>query len=315
LTVAIEPTADAALAEWLRVWNRAHPYVRRLDAMRFDDAMRPEGERFLRLSATDDGRLVGIAEAALSESGVRFKEEAEAFVCVTPEARNRGLGRRLAEAVLDFVREARVSRVNVPVLDRELPLAEPLLKALGFHELERYLRSVQDPRSVDTGRLADLEQRLLDYGIRCLAFVEIDSPVWRRELWSTTNAIEHDQPSAGGDWEDPSLEDFEKRFFERPGVIRDALFVAVDGDRLVGLTVLVEIPEGELDVDDTGVLSSYRRRGIARVLKLMATRWAAERGISRVTTENNITNVGMLALNRELGFRPVEQIIHFEKRL
>jgi GNAT superfamily N-acetyltransferase len=70
-----------------------------------------------------------------------------------------------------------------------------------------------------------------------------------------------------------------------------------------------------MDVDDTGVLATHRRRGIARVLKLMATRWAAERGINRVTTENNATNVGMLALNRELGFEPVEQIIHFEKRL
>jgi GNAT superfamily N-acetyltransferase len=269
----------------------------------------------LRLSAKDGDKLVGIAEAAISEAGYRFKEEAEGFVGVLPEYRRRGLGRRLAEQVLAFAAQTGMERLNAAVQDRELLDAQPLLDQLGFAELERYVRSVQDPRTVDVSRLPDLRHALADYGIRTLPFTEIDCPVWRRELYSTVNAIEHDQPSAGGDWEDPSFEDFERRWFFRPGVIKDALFVAIEGDRVVGLTVLVEVLEGELDVDDTGVLGTHRRRGIARVLKLMATRWAAERSIPRVTTENNIVNEAMLALNRELGFRPVEQIIHFEKRL
>jgi len=50
-------------------------------------------------------------------------------------------------------------------------------------------------------------------------------------------------------------------------------------------------------------------------LKMMVTRYASDHGIKRVHTGNRDDNAGMLAINRELGFVPGEQIVIFEKTL
>src|SRR2546423_1046934 len=108
---------------------------------------------------------------------------------------------------------------------------------------------------------------------------------------------------------------FLKGVFEGRSVLLTSYFVALDGEHIVGLSYLLRRPDGDAEVGDTGVLRSHRRRGIARTLKMMVTRYAAERGIKRVHTDNRADNTGMLAINRELGFVPGEQIIIFEKTL
>ncbi|HYS29293.1 MAG TPA: GNAT family N-acetyltransferase, partial [Candidatus Limnocylindria bacterium] len=69
------------------------------------------------------------------------------------------------------------------------------------------------------------------------------------------------------------------------------------------------------DVGLTGTARTHRRRGIARVLKLAATEYAAAHGVARVHTGNAIVNEGMLSLNRSLGFRPDVVEINYEKVL
>ena len=53
----------------------------------------------------------------------------------------------------------------------------------------------------------------------------------------------------------------------------------------------------------SGTARAYRRRGLARLAKLAVVRGCAEAGISRLMTENDSENVGMLAINDELGFK------------
>jgi hypothetical protein len=48
---------------------------------------------------------------------------------------------------------------------------------------------------------------------------------------------------------------------------------------------------------------------------MMASRYAVEHGINQVYTDNRADNAGMLAINRELGFSPGEQLVIFEKTL
>jgi GNAT superfamily N-acetyltransferase len=70
-----------------------------------------------------------------------------------------------------------------------------------------------------------------------------------------------------------------------------------------------------MDVGLTGTARTHRRRGIARVLKLAATEYAAAHAVARVHTGNATVNEGMLSLNRSLGFRPNVVEIMFERRL
>jgi GNAT superfamily N-acetyltransferase len=47
---------------------------------------------------------------------------------------------------------------------------------------------------------------------------------------------------------------------------------------------------------------SHRRRGIAVGLKVHALKFAKDLGYKRTITENAAVNVGMLAINGQLGF-------------
>jgi ribosomal protein S18 acetylase RimI-like enzyme len=235
---------------------------------------------------------------------------------VAPAHRRQGLGARLADEVEGFAASNHVRWVEAEVRETNLPVALPFVGRRGYAELERYRTSVQTPTTVDLSGLTALQRRLEGAGIELVAFPAIDSTRARDELYRAMTQIWRDMPHEPHvEWEDPSPHTFRRSIFERPSVLLDGFFVARDGERIVGLSYLVRRPDGDAEVGDTGVLRDYRRRGIARALKMMVTRYAIEHGIMRVHTDNRTDNAGMLAINRELGFVPGEQIVIFEKTL
>lgn len=84
---------------------------------------------------------------------------------------------------------------------------------------------------------------------------------------------------------------------------RSYWLVALDGDRVVGLTTLewtAQSDSGQTGV--TAVLREYRSKGIALALKLQAIAEAQRRGLARMRTNNDPDNPPMLAVNRKLGY-------------
>jgi GNAT superfamily N-acetyltransferase len=315
--VVIRPVEPADLATWLSLVNQVRYWQDDAEGVTFDDTLRPPDEPTLRLGAwTADGVLAGVAEAALSEDGSRYQDRAAGLVGVAQPYRRQGLGTRLADQVEGFAALNRVRWVEAEVRENSLPVALPFVRQRGYVELERYRTSVQTPSAIDLGGLATLQTRLESDGIELVAFPAIDTPQARDELYRATLQVWRDMPhEAHVDWEDPSLETFNRTVFERPSVLLDSFFVARDGDRIVGLSYLARRPDGDAEVGDTGVLRDYRRRGIARALKMTVTRYATDHGFRRVHTDNRADNAGMLAINRELGFVPGEEIVIFEKTL
>jgi ribosomal protein S18 acetylase RimI-like enzyme len=315
--VVIRPVEAADVVPWLALVNLFRYWQDDVEALRFDDTLRPADEPVLRLGAwTADGGLVGMAEAALSEDGSRYEDRVAGLVGVAPTSRRQGLGTRLADEVERFASSNGVRWVEAEVRESNLPVSLPFVRQRGYVELERYRTSVQTPSTVDLSGLTALRGRLERGGIEIVAFPAIDSPRARDELYRATLQIWRDMPHEPHvDWEDPTPETFMRTIFERPSVRLDGFFVAREGQRIVGLSYLARRPDGDAEVGDTGVLRGYRRRGIARALKMMVTRYAAEHRIKRVHTDNRADNAGMLAINRELGFVPGEQIVIFEKTL
>jgi ribosomal protein S18 acetylase RimI-like enzyme len=315
--VVLRPVEPADLTAWLSLVNQVRYWQDDVEALRFDDTLRPPDEPILRLGAwSADGALAGVALAALSEDGSRYEDRAAGLVGVAPAYRRQGLGTRLADEVEDFAAANHVRWVEAEVRESNLPVALGFVGGRAYVELGRYRTSVQAPSTVDLSGLMTLRSRLESEGIEIAAFPAIDSPGARDELYRATVQIWRDmphEPHVG--WEDPSPETFSRGIFERPGVLLDGYFVARDGERIVGLSYLARRPDGDAEVGDTGVLRDYRRRGIARALKMMVTRYATDNGIERVHTDNRADNEGMLAINRELGFVPGEQIVIFEKTL
>jgi GNAT superfamily N-acetyltransferase len=317
VTFSIRPIETEELGPWLHLANQFRHWQTDLNDFLFEETLRPADEPTLRLGAwTAEGVLAGTAEAALSDDGAKLTDRAQGFVAVAPAYRRQGLGARLAGEVERFAATAGVRWIETDTLERELATAQPLLRKLGFMELERYQTSRQRPATVDLSTLNGLQGQLRNVGIETIALPEIDGEGTRQALYRCNTAIWRDMPhEAHVDWQDPSLVTFIRSIFERPSVLLDSFFVARDGDQIVGLSYLLRRPDGDAEVGDTGVLSSHRRRGIARVLKMLVTRYAAQQGIRYVLTDNRTDNAAMLAINSDLGFEPGDLIVILEKTL
>ena len=317
MTFSIRPVATEELKPWLDLANQFRHWQEDVPGFLFEESLRPVDEPTLRLGAwTSEGVLAGTAEAAVGEDGERWIDRARGFVVVAPAYRRQGLGARLTDEVERFSATAGVRWLETETRESELAAALPLLRTRGFKELERYQTSRQQPRTADLSTLDQLRSRLRNHGIETIALPDVDGEHTRQELYRCNTAIWRDMPhEAHVDWEDPPLETFTRSIFERPSVLLDSFFVARDGDHIVGLSYLLRRPDGDAEVGDTGVLRSHRRRGIARVLKMLVTRYAAQRGISYVYTDNRADNAAMLAINRELGFKAGEVMVVLEKTM
>ena len=304
------------LDDWIALRNQV--YFRPVDraSLAFSDANRPPSEPWLRVGVWADGKLAGLGELVASFEGWSIPGVGHAMVGIHPAHRRRGLGLQLAARVEEAARVSGLKRLDAKTLDRDLDAAEPFLKRLGFTELEREQFMVQETRGVDVSATEPIRQRLAAAGIEAVPFSAIDSPTRRRELARTASEIDEDVPSRDR-WAHPPFEQFERAWFAAPTSLPGAIFVAWDGSRVVGVSGLERrgASRDELEVTVTGVLRAHRRRGIARVLKLMATRFAQHNGFRRVYTENNVVNEGMRALNRELGFVPGPVRVVFAKQL
>jgi GNAT superfamily N-acetyltransferase len=315
---SIRPVKAEELKPWLDLANQYRHWQEDVPGFLFEETLRRPDEPTLRLGAwtVEGGTLAGMAEAGLSEDGASFTDRARGFVAVAPAYRHKGLGARLADDVERFAAAAGVRWLETETLERELAASLPLLRKRGFTELERYQTSRQKPAEVNLARLDELQERLREGGIETVVLPEIDGERTRQELYRCNTTIWRDMPhEAHVEWQDPPFETFTRSIYERPAVMLDSFFVARDGDHIVGLSYLLRRPDGDAEVGDTGVLRSHRRRGIARVLKLLVTRWAAQHGVSAVHTDNRADNAGMLAINRELGFQPGEVVVVLEKTM
>jgi mycothiol synthase len=314
---SIRPVKTDELKPWLDLANQFRYWQEDVPGFLFEETLRPVDEPRLRLGAwTTEGELAGTAVADVGEDGERWIDRARALVVVAPAYRRQGLGGRLADEVERFASRAAVRWLETETREPELVAALPLLQKRGFKALERYQTSRQQPSTVDLSTLDQLRSRLRGGGIETIALPDIDGQHTRQELYRCNTAIWRDMPhEAHVDWEDPPLETFTRSIFERPSTLLEGFFVARDGDHIVGLSYLLRRPDGDAEVGDTGVLRSHRRRGIARVLKMLVTRYAAQHGISFVHTDNRADNAGMLAINRELGFKPGEVMVVLEKTM
>jgi mycothiol synthase len=93
------------------------------------------------------------------------------------------------------------------------------------------------------------------------------------------------------------------KWFASPSVRLDRMWIAREGDDIVGISVLAYPPtRGNVWTDWTGTARKVRGRGVARALKLETVMQAIALGTKRVRTENDGANAPILHLNEEMGY-------------
>jgi GNAT superfamily N-acetyltransferase len=233
--------------------------------------------------AESDGKVVGHAYAGLSPSGKgRF------WIGVHPEQRGQGIGSELYRTVEKHL--ASVARLRTWV-DGD-PAGERFVRQRGFELTGADRVSDVDPRAVDLSRLPELDAGELRLVSLAEALDEVEA------LFERLAAGEIELPEDLAEWKWDDL--------EHPNLSHEGSFVVLDGEQPVAFGFLtVDLERCVAYNQLTATLPGYRRRGLALLVKLATTRWAAANGIERILTENDRENSAMLALNDSLGYRPV----------
>lgn len=261
-------------------------------------ATEPGGDRASGDRASGD-RVVGFAVAGLaswSSGRVGY-----AYVGVHPEWRRNGIGRRLfrrTEAYLATLQPARV--VTGSELGDEASTA--FLARRGFSHTRDDQAWSLDPRTADLDEFEPRREAAESAGRRLVPLRELMGRPG--DLYRIHLALEHDLP---GDMPVAQSYDTWRRCeLGHPLFSPDASFCVLVANEPVAMTwILVDEAGRRARHGITGTVRPYRHRGLARLVKLASIHWLAEHGTTALYTDNDTENHNMVALNEELGFRPL----------
>ena len=180
------------------------------------------------------------------------------------------------------------------------------LKKHGYRSVLQQVDTTLDVAAFDPTPFEAEAQRLAEAGIHIKSLAELmdSDPDWEQKLYALQSVARRDIPRKPGvKATDVSLEQWRKTTFTSD--FRAALWmVAVNHEGQYAGTgnLWIRDPAGKVgDNGFLGVLRPYRRRGIARILKVALIQAAQEEGVRTINTGNE-TNNPMLQLNLQLGF-------------
>ncbi len=130
---------------------------------------------------------------------------------------------------------------------------------------------------------------------------ETDPEKWKK-LWRMSEEAVRDIPTTVP-FTETSFDDFMK-WMKGPGLHEDRIWIARDGDEILGISMLSYPPKrGVVSTDWTGVARAGRGRGIARGLKYETVMQAIALGVDRVRTDNDFKNTPILHINETMGYK------------
>jgi mycothiol synthase len=304
--------------EIARIITALHPAWPRTGAEIAAAALR-RGERFhLEFVAEDNpGRLAGygfleVPDVAAAEGRFRIR------VTTDPARIGHGVGGALFDTLESVARQHGANELCTEVLASN-PRAERFALERGFAVYNRRIESRLSLHTVVPERIArgidSHTDRLFSTGVRIASYRQLALAVASapRHLYDLIVDLWRDVPF-GISGADPSYESFLDEELGDPAFRPAGTFVALDGLSWIGLCAQ-SAGDSHLMTSMTGVVRAWRRRGLARWLKLHSIRYALEVETREIRTFNDAANEGMLTLNRALGFVPVETDLRMKKEL
>ena len=152
-------------------------------------------------------------------------------------------------------------------------------------------------------------------GIEMLTLEEDRDEATLKKVYALDMESTQDIPTTVPHYE-PSYEEWQRSYFENPGIRKDRFWVARRGDEIVGMS-LIEYPPGRgvPSTEYTGTSPRHRGRGIARALKYETIAQAIALGATRVRTDNDSENAPILHINAEMGYEPMTPFIELHRDL
>jgi GNAT superfamily N-acetyltransferase len=282
------PSDAPAVAELLR--HGAPHLVTTAESVAWQAATAPAAERYALLLAEAGGELLGVARTGVlhesAEPGRGF-----ANLTVHPDRRGRGAGSALLAAAERRLRGAGVVTAYARVDD------DPAVTA--FAERRGYVRGRRSHLLRLDLVTAPLPEPAPPAGVRLVPAADLPD---LRGLYEADLDASRDEPGDVG-LDEISYADWRTVYWARPDLV-PALTVVALVDGVVAAFCLVHGDgRGRYGSGMTGVRRAYRRRGLARLVKLASLRRARSAGYREAVTTNDAGNGPMLAINRGLGYR------------
>lgn len=151
--------------------------------------------------------------------------------------------------------------------------------------------------------------------VQLLTLDQDDDPEKLRKLYALDLEASDDVPKTVP-WPVPTFEEWLRLMFEHPAHREDRMWIAREGDAVVGMSFLGYPPRvGNPWTSFTATARSVRGRGIARALKYETVSQAIALGVARVQTDNDAENAPILHLNEEMGYEPVAPVLELHRDL
>ena len=148
--------------------------------------------------------------------------------------------------------------------------------------------------------------------IRLLTIDQDTDPEKWKKLWQMSEEAIYDVPTTVP-YTGMSLDDFMK-WMRSPGLHEDRIWIARDGDAILGVSILSYPPKrGVVATDWTGVARAGRGRGVARAAKYETVMQAIALGVDRIRTDNDFKNAPILHINETMGYKRRTDGIEFIK--
>lgn len=194
------------------------------------------------------------------------------------------------------------------------------LEGAGYREDRRMRTSELDlvaRRDEILGTREDCRDRMRHQGIELHPLSADTDPEKVHKLYELITESERDIPRSVP-WRELSFAEWQRFWLGNPGIREDFFWIAREGDKFVGTSVLdcpVTFGKGVPWTAYTGTLRSVRGRGIARALKYESMGQAVEAGYTRVRTSNDADNPSILKINNQMGYTLVTPIIEMHHPL
>jgi GNAT superfamily N-acetyltransferase len=286
------------------------------ESLRFDDEEWEDDQFHERVFAEVDGEPVAYAQYSETpwayEPGKYFLK-----LMVRPAFQRQGIGGMLY-AHVEALLLNRGARLLTATTRESLSDAVRFLTRRGFRQVIRELESRLDVHAFDRGAFEPALEAVRASGVDIVTIAALreTDPDWLRKWYDLRWQIIPDMPTSET-FTPESIDDFADGL-ESPEIDLDAVYVAVDRvtGTWAGLSSVALLPDdpASLYVGSTGVLRTYRRRGIALALKVHTVDFARAYGAATIIGENEENNP-MYRLNEKLGFRFSRAWLGFEKRV
>lgn len=273
-----------------------------VEEIRWSDATYSGTGRFL---AELDGRIVGAATVGRIYMRPPDFDGLWATIDVLPEARRRGIGGRLYDAIGAHARAAGKGALHIAIRE-DRPGSAGFLEHRGFVGYERSRLVTLDLRGMEPPLVSAPD------GVAVTTLAE--RPDLVAGVFAVADETFRDIPGGAEPIAAGTLDEFRARDVDRPGIPAEAFAIALDeaSGRVIGYASLILLP-GSIRAyhDMTAVVRAWRGRGVAGALKRATIGWAIRTGLEWLETGNDVDNAPMRSLNASLGYRPLPDLIEF----